>query len=164
MWATEWFLKWEIKTLVDKLRDKEEEIKKLNEKLLWNEEIFIKSDNDFKYWFKKARELMEENDKLKSDLSLVIKERDDNIEQNKKLKEYNRRLKQGNEDLKEQNSYRNKIVDIIPQDEKSVAEETIQDLQERIRFLEQCLDNKEKVNKSLREENKRLSDFLECEA
>ena len=108
MWATEWFLKWEIKTLVDKLRDKEEEIKK--------------------------------------------------------LKEYNRRLKQGNEDLRKQNSYRNKIVDIIPQDEKSVSEETIQDLQERIRFLEQCLDNKEKVNKSLREENKRLSDFLECEA
>ena len=108
MWATEWFLKWEIKTLVDKLRDKEEEIKK--------------------------------------------------------LKEYNRRLKQGNEDLRKQNSYRNKIVDIIPQDEKSVSEETIKDLQERIRFLEQCLDNKEKVNKSLREENKRLSDFLECEA
>ena len=73
-------------------------------------------------------------------------------EEIKKLKEYNRRLKQSNEDLREQNSYRNKIVDIIPQDEKSVAEETIQDLQERIRFLEQCLDNKEKVNKSLREE------------
>lgn len=106
----------------------------------------------------------QENIKLKSDLSLVIKERDDNIEQNKKLKEYNRRLKQSNEDLRKQNSYRNKIVDIIPQDEKSVAEETIQDLQERIRFLEQCLDNKEKVNISLREENKRLSDFLECEA
>ena len=51
MWATEWFLKWEIKTLVDKLRDKEEKIKK-----------------------------------LKSDLSLVIKERDNNIKQNKKLK------------------------------------------------------------------------------
>ena len=106
-------------------------------------------------------------------------------EEIKKLNEYNRRLKQGNDDLKEQNkkmkddllsyirrnedlreqnSYRNEIVDIIPQDEKSVAEETIQDLQERIRFLEQCLDNKEKVNKSLREENKRLSDFLECES
>jgi predicted RNase H-like nuclease (RuvC/YqgF family) len=84
--------------------------------------------------------------------------------QNKKLNEYNRRLKQANEDLRKQNRYWNKIVDIIPQDEKSVAEETIQDLQERIRFLEQCLDNKEKVNKSLREENKRLSDFLECEA
>ena len=88
----------------------------------------------------------------------------DKEEEIKKLKEYNRRLKQGNEDLRKQNSYRNKIVDIIPQDEKSVAEETIQDLQERIRFLEQCLDNKEKVNISLREENKRLSDFLECEA
>ena len=73
-------------------------------------------------------------------------------------------LQDKNKSLKEENSYRNKIVDIIPQDEKSVAEETIQDLQERIRFLEQCLDNKEKVNKSLREENKRLSDFLECES
>ena len=88
----------------------------------------------------------------------------DKEEEIKKLKEYNRRLKQSNEDLRKQNSYRNKIADIIPQDEKSVAEETIQDLQERIRFLEQCLDNKEKVNISLREENKRLSDFLECEA
>ena len=122
--------------------------------------------------------LEEEIKKLKSDLSLVIKERDDNIEQNKKLEEernkwrwkYNRLksefnlLQDKNIKLKEQNSYRNKIVDIIPQDEKSVAEETIKDLQERIRFLEQCLDNKEKVNISLREENKRLSDFLECEA
>ena len=68
MWATEWFLKWEVKVLVDKLREKEEEIKK-----------------------------------LKSDLSLVIKERDDNIKQNKKLNEYNRRLKQANDDLKVQN-------------------------------------------------------------
>ena len=33
MWATEWFLKWEVKTLVDKLRDKEEEIKKLKDGL-----------------------------------------------------------------------------------------------------------------------------------
>lgn len=31
-------------------------------------------------------------------------------------------------------------------------EEYIKKLEERIRFLEQCLDNKEKVNKSLREE------------
>ncbi len=43
-------------------------------------------------------------------------------------------------------------------------EEEIKKLNEKIRFLEKCLDNKEKVNKSLREENKRLSDFLECEA
>ena len=115
----------------------------------------------------------------------ILRDKEEYIKQlereNKKLKEYNRRLKQGNDDLKEQNkelkddllsyirrnedlrkqnSYRNKIVDIIPQDEKSVAEETIQDLQERIRFLEESLDRKEKVNKSLREENERLSDFL----
>ena len=44
------------------------------------------------------------------------------------------------------------------------TEEEYKELEERIRFLEQCLDNKEKVNKSLREENKRLSDFLECES
>ena len=67
MWATEWFLKWEIKTLVDKLRDKEEEIKK-----------------------------------LKSDLSLVIKERDDNIEQNKRLKERMEELEKENKELKKQ--------------------------------------------------------------
>ena len=91
------------------------------------------------------RDKEEEIKKLKSDLSLVIKERDDNIEQNKKLKD--------------ENEYRKKIVDIIPQDEKSVAEETIQDLQERIRFLEQCLDNKEKVNKSMREELQRYKDM-----
>ena len=33
------------------------------------------------------------------------------------------------------------------------------ELQERIRFLEQCLDNKEKVNKSLREELQRYKDM-----
>ena len=123
-------------------------------------------------WMKEIlRDKEEEIKKLKSDLALVIKERDDNIKQNKKLREERDFFKEQailwRKDYKneyEQNSYRKKIADIIPQDEKSVAEETIQDLQERIRFLEQCLDNKEKVNKSLREENKRLSDFLECES
>ena len=122
-------------------------------------------------WMKEIlRDKEEEIKKLKSDLSLVIKERDDNIEQNKKLKadSYNElqrlwlenyELREENKKLKEENSYRKKIVDIIPQDEKSVAEETIQDLQERIRFLEQCLDNKEKVNKSLREELQRYKDM-----
>ena len=33
MWAKEWFLKWEIKTLVDKLRDKEEENRLLKEEV-----------------------------------------------------------------------------------------------------------------------------------
>jgi len=96
--------------------------------------------------------LEQENKKLKDDLLSYIRRDEDLREQNKKLSEENGQLKKDNE-------YRKKIVDIIPQDEKSVAEETIKDLQERIRFLEQCLDNKEKVNKSLREENKRLSDY-----
>ena len=38
-------------------------------------------------------------------------------------------------------------------------EEEIKKLNERIRFLEQCLDNKEKVNKSLREELQRYKDM-----
>jgi NADH:ubiquinone oxidoreductase subunit D len=37
----------------------------------------------------------------------------------------------------------------------------MKELEERIRFLEQCLDNKEKVNKSMREENKKLKSDLE---
>ena len=121
MWATEWFLKWEIKLLLDKIRDKEEEIKKLNE--------------------------------------------------------YNRRLKQGNEDLKEQNkklksdlAFKDTMLDNVKAEYESSLD-IIRKLNARIKELEQCnlnlqtwLDNKEKVNKSLREENKRLSDFLECEA
>ena len=38
-------------------------------------------------------------------------------------------------------------------------EEEIKKLNERIRFLEQCLDNKEKVNKSMREELQRYKDM-----
>ena len=95
------------------------------------------------------RDKEEEIKKLKSDLSLVIKERDDNIKQNKKLKA----------DL----AFKNTMLDNVKAEYES-SQDVIKKLEERIRFLEQCLDNKEKVNKSLREENKRLSDFLECEA
>ena len=42
-----------------------------------------------------------------------------------------------------------------------VATEEIKKLNERIRFLEQCLDNKEKVNKSLREENRKLKEDID---
>ena len=42
-------------------------------------------------------------------------------------------------------------------------EEEIKKLKERIRFLEQCLDNKEKVNKSLREELENLKEKKEVE-
>lgn len=38
-------------------------------------------------------------------------------------------------------------------------EEEIKKLNEKIRFLEQCLDNKEKVNISLREELQRYKDM-----
>ena len=101
-------------------------------------------------WMKEIlRDKEEEIKKLKSDLSLVIKERDDNIEQNKKLKS----------DL----AFKNTMLDNVSAEYES-SQDVIKKLEERIRFLEQCLDNKEKVNKSLREENKRLSDFLECEA
>ena len=95
------------------------------------------------------RDKEEEIKKLKSDLSLVIKERDDNIKQNKKLKS----------DL----AFKNTMLDNVSAEYES-SQDFIKKLNERIRFLEQCLDNKEKVNKSLREENQRLSDFLECEA
>ena len=59
MWATEWFLKWEIKTLVDKLRDKEEEIKKLKSDL----SLVIKERDDN----------IEQNKKLKSELEELKK-------------------------------------------------------------------------------------------
>ena len=157
-------------------------------------------------WMKEIlRDKEEEIKKLKSDLSLVIKERDDNIKQNKKLKsdvsvyksqmnaykekylallkantelvEENRRLKEAfeiadmcvnnitkkNEKLKSDLAFKNTMLDNVSAEYDS-SQDVIKKLKERIRFLEQCLDNKEKVNKSLREENKRLSDFLECEA
>ena len=67
-------------------------------------------------------------------------------EENKKLKEYNRRLKQGNDDLKEENkklkhenSYRAGIVDILPKWKGHIAEETIQDLQARIKELKETI-------------------------
>ena len=40
------------------------------------------------------------------------------------------------------------------------TEEEYKKLEERIRFLEQCLDNKEKVNKILREEIRNLKEKI----
>ena len=180
-------------------------------------------------WMKEIlRDKEEEIKKLKSDLSLVIKERDNNIKQNKKLKdsntilmknwqvvftlenridellEQNKKLSEENGQLKKDLAFKNTMLDNVKAEYESLQdvnkklkednrfltkiskeymkkeniievaeftelykndlEEENQKLNERIRFLEQCLDNKEKVNKSLREENKRLSDFLECES
>ena len=136
-------------------------------------------------WMKEIlRDKEEEIKKLKSDLSLVIKERDDNIKQNKKLKviiknndleqkadwkhiekleEQNKKMSEENGQLKKDLAFKNTMLDNVRAEYDSSLN-IIKKLEERIRFLEQCLDNKEKVNKSLREENKRLSDFLECEA
>ena len=129
-------------------------------------------------WMKEIlRDKEEEIKKLKSDLSLVIKERDDNIKQNKKLKviiknndleqkadwKHIEELEEQNKKLKSDLAFKNTMLDNVSAEYDS-SQDVIKKLEERIRFLEQCLDNKEKVNKSLREENKRLSDFLECEA
>lgn len=121
--------------------------------------------------------LEEENKKLKSDLSLVIKERDDNIKVNEFFKKTNSELWNVIEWLKEQNkklksdlAFKNTMLDNVSAEYESSLN-IIRKLNKRIKELEQCnlnlqtwIDNKEKVNKSLREENKKLSDFLECEA
>lgn len=49
-------------------------------------------------------------------------------------------------------------LELVSRYEK-VYNEKIKELEERIRFLEQCLDNKEKVNKSMREELQRYKDM-----
>ena len=72
-------------------------------------------------------------------------------------------LRNENKKLKSDLAFKNTMLDNVKAEYDS-SQDVIKKLNERIRFLEQCLDNKEKVNKSLREENKRLSDFLECEA
>ena len=72
-------------------------LKSREEKLMAYYEWFVDKDNDLatvEDIVNKNIELEEEIKKLKSDLSLVIKERDDNIKQNKKLREENELLKQ----------------------------------------------------------------------
>ena len=138
-------------------------------------------------WMKEIlRDKEEEIKKLKSDLSLVIKERDDNIKVNeffKKtnselwnfiewLKEQNKKLKEAfeiadmcvnnttkkNEKLKSDLAFKNTMLDNVKA-EYECSQDFIKKLKERIRFLEQCLDNKEKVNKNLREELQRYKDM-----
>lgn len=85
--------------------------------------------------------LEEENETLRDtngDLQRWLKQTEDMFkfqqEENKKLKEYNWELIENHK----------KDIAILCEENKKLKEE--------IRFLEQCLDNKEKVNKSLREE------------
>jgi len=60
-------------------------------------------------------------------------------------------LEQENKKLKEERDFFKEQAILWRKDYKNEYEEN-KKLNERIRFLEQCLDNKEKVNKSLREE------------
>ena len=85
-------------------------------------------------------------------------------EENKKLKE---ELDKFSEAYKRYRDYEKEELaescyDLARENDKLKEEKKV--LLDKVNQLEQRLDNKEKVNKSLREENKRLSDFLECES
>ena len=60
------------------------------------------------------------------------------------------------EDIRKLEEENNNLKNELMEDMKTETK-----LNERIRFLEQCLDNKEKVNISLREENKKLEERIE---
>lgn len=63
--------------------------------------------------------------------------RDEREERVKELEEENKKLKH-------ENSYRAGIVDILPKGKGHIAEETIQDLQDRIKELNEELENTKK--------------------
>ena len=50
---------------------------------------------------------------------------------------------------------------MTPEEYIAMVEEENKNMNEKVRFLEECLDNKEKVNKSLREENRKLKDEIQ---
>lgn len=86
------------------------------------------------------------------DLELADKEIKRLREENRNLKEYlNASFKREESIRLDYESSLLKIKDLEEENRK---------LEERIRFLEQCLDNKEKVNKSLREELKELNNMM----
>ena len=94
--------------------------------------------NRMRDWYRNRRgrfvsksELREENKKLKEKLSEITMVADDE----KQSIEHILELEEENKKLKEENEYRHKVVDIIPEWEWDVAEETIQDLQKRINEL-----------------------------
>ena len=77
------------------------------------------------------------------------------------LEEENRNLKSDLEKFSEAyKKYRDYEKEELAESCYDLARENDK-LKEEIRFLEQCLDNKEKVNKSLREENRKLEYKLE---
>jgi len=99
--------------------------------------------------------LEEENKKLKADTEHTIKFNNKIIG---KLKLENDKLKViiKNNDIEQKADW--KHIEELEEENRNLKNELMEDmktetkLNERIRFLEQCLDNKEKVNKSMREE------------
>ena len=73
----------------------------------------------------------------------------------KRLREENRKLK---EEVDKERLFKEAFKDYANNNQKLIAiqHNRIKELEEKIRFLEQCLDNKEKVNISMREELEKL--------
>ena len=108
--------------------------------------------------------LEEENKRLKEDLSLVIKERDDNIKQNKKLKSDVSVYKS------QMNAYKEKYLALLKANTELVEEN--RKLKESLDIATKCSSKEEdwiiklsEENKKLREENKKLreeNEMLRC--
>ena len=107
------------------------------------------AERDFTKFIKYVKELEEENKKLKSEIENMKKVGRENIEtldrMSIELENYSKSFK------RYRNFSKQELADSLYD-----SEEQNKSLKERIRFLEQCLDNKEKVNISLREELEKL--------
>lgn len=121
----------------------------------------------FSVYREDIRKLEEENDKLKSEIENMKEVGKENIEtldkMSAELENYSKSFKRYRDFSKQELA--DSLYDMEEQN-KSLKNELMEDmktetkLNERIRFLEKCLDNKEKVNISLREENKKLKEEL----
>ena len=124
------------------------------------------NEKQLKNDIKEREELREENKKLKEELKQLEERYDRNAELYKRLLEENKNLnikvasleweiKWLNytiEKLKEENQYRESIADVLPEWEGHIAEETIQDLQDRIKELIWKIDQLEEENENLRKD------------
>ena len=112
------------------LEAENEALKKVIKEL--HDEI-VAQDKEYKSLGNMNLKLLEENKKLREENAKLkdIIITDDNFE--KKLDEEIKKLK-------EENEYRKKIVDIVPEWEGHIAEETIQDLQNRVKELKYVID------------------------
>lgn len=106
--------------------------------------------------------LLEENRKLKEEREIRALNDRDNLIQIEKLEKENKKLKGENE-------YRKTIVDVVPEWEGHIAEETIQDLQARIKELKEENEELKEAMKELNnynkfriQENKKLKELQIC--